>query len=182
MKSKRGFTLIELLTVVAIIGILPSIIMVSLSSAQAKGRDAKRIADIRTIQLALEEYYNDYSNYPTTLATLAPAYISSVPVDPGNNASQYFYSAYNSLGNANCVTNNKPIGYHLGAGLEDGTTSALINDANAPALPTIGGFTNCSNNPGFNGKAATTKSGSVVTCTAGANLSSGVSQCYDQTN
>ncbi|HUD02706.1 MAG TPA: prepilin-type N-terminal cleavage/methylation domain-containing protein, partial [Candidatus Paceibacterota bacterium] len=61
---KKGFTLIELMVVIAIIGILASIIMVSLSSAQSKGRDAKRVADIRTIQLALEEYYNDNGNYP----------------------------------------------------------------------------------------------------------------------
>jgi prepilin-type N-terminal cleavage/methylation domain-containing protein len=45
----RGFTLIELLVVIAIIGILASIVMVSLSGGRAKGHDAKRVADLGQI-------------------------------------------------------------------------------------------------------------------------------------
>ena len=55
----KGFTLIELLVVIAIIGILASIITGSLASARARGRDAKRVADIKNIELALKLYYAD---------------------------------------------------------------------------------------------------------------------------
>ncbi len=58
LKPKKGFTLIELLVVIAIIGLLSTIAVVSLNSARQKGRDAKRVADIRQIQTALE-LYND---------------------------------------------------------------------------------------------------------------------------
>ncbi len=69
--NKKGFTLIELLVVIAIIGLLSTLAVVSLNNARAKSRDAKRIADVKQVQTALELYYNDCSQYPATLATTA---------------------------------------------------------------------------------------------------------------
>jgi len=65
MKNK-GFTLIELLVVVTIIGILASIVLVSLGSARIKARDTRRIADLRQVTLALEFYVDKYRHYPPT--------------------------------------------------------------------------------------------------------------------
>jgi len=61
---KTGFTLIELLVVVAILGLLASIIMVSLSRARSSARDAKRIAEINQMKKAVEIYYINHNEYP----------------------------------------------------------------------------------------------------------------------
>ena len=52
-----GFTLVELLVVISIIGLLAGIVLSSLNSARAKGRDARRVSDIKQLQLALTLYY-----------------------------------------------------------------------------------------------------------------------------
>jgi prepilin-type N-terminal cleavage/methylation domain-containing protein len=66
-KNKKGFTLIELLVVIAIIGLLSTLSVLALNSARARSRDAKRIADVKQIQTALEMYYNDFGQYPPTV-------------------------------------------------------------------------------------------------------------------
>ncbi len=131
-KQQKGFTLIELLVVIAIIGILATIVMVSLNTARAKARDARRISDVRQLQLALQMYYDSTGSYPATLSLLAPTYISVAPLDPDGVASYQY-----------CVSAGK--GYHLGtksAGLETANT-ALSSDADALA-------TDCATN-GFSG-------------------------------
>ena len=87
-KNKQCFTLIELLVVVAIIGLLSTLSIVALNNARARARDARRVADVKQIQTALELYYNDLGTYPTTDIIAAgkiasgTVYMSQVPTAP----------------------------------------------------------------------------------------------------
>ena len=56
--------MIELLVVIAIIGLLSTLAVVALGSARAKGRDARRLSDVKQYQLALEIFYADQGYYP----------------------------------------------------------------------------------------------------------------------
>lgn len=68
----KGFTLIELLVVIAIIALLSTIAGVALNSARQKGRDAKRVADIRQIQTALELGFDSALDFPAQGTDVAP--------------------------------------------------------------------------------------------------------------
>ncbi len=98
-----GFTLIEVLVVIAIIGILSSVVIASMNSARRKAKDAQRVGDMTAVKKALELYYTDNGQYPTSswasqcqywgggspansvIPGLVPAYIKVMPADPDMN-------------------------------------------------------------------------------------------------
>lgn len=132
--SSKGFTLIEVLIVVAIIGIIASVVLVAVNQARANGRDAKRVQDLKQLTLALDLYYQDHGTYPpcesggdpycgscnpngyTEFANaLQPlvdeGYLLSIPKDPLNKANcqtyEYTTQSDDVWGGA---CNNSPIG------------------------------------------------------------------------
>jgi prepilin-type N-terminal cleavage/methylation domain-containing protein len=62
-KKREGFTLIELLVVIAIIGILASIVLVSLSGARNRAKDARIMADMGQIRSTAEIFYGNNGSY-----------------------------------------------------------------------------------------------------------------------
>lgn len=63
---RRAFTLIELLVVISIIAILVAAATTSWLNAQQKSRDGKRKSDLKSIQQALELYFQNNGRYPDT--------------------------------------------------------------------------------------------------------------------
>lgn len=129
----RGFTLIEVIVVIGIIGIMAAIISTALATARIKARDARRIADIKQVQNALELYFSSRSpqEYPAASAVcdathaygleelLKTRFISGIPRDPSLVPNCYLYTSEEFPPRDS---------YHLGAILEDTTHAALGAD------------------------------------------------------
>ena len=64
VKINRGFTLVELLVVMAILGVLVTLVAGGFRTAQVRGRDTQRKSDLKEIANALELLYSDYNEYP----------------------------------------------------------------------------------------------------------------------
>lgn len=149
-KKQSGFTLLELLVVIGIIGLLASIIVINLTGARKRARDTKRIADIRGMQTAAEEYYGKNGYYPQTIGNMVTGQqIPIWPLDPlapsgtvcAANSNSCYYYAYYTPGGA-----NGPQSYHIGSSLED-TASLVLNqdrDCNSTSgagCPTVAAYT-----------------------------------------
>lgn len=61
----RGFTIVELLCVIAIIGLLASMILAGLNVARERARVLRARRDIAQLVTAWTAYYSDYHSFPT---------------------------------------------------------------------------------------------------------------------
>lgn len=122
-KKKQGFTLIELLVVIAIIGVLTALSMFAINNSRIAARDAKRKADLASIQAGLEIYHSDCNSYPPAVSGQVPyplkgdgstgcattnIYISTHYIDPVPTQS-YTYTLVGA-GYSLCATFEQPAG------------------------------------------------------------------------
>ncbi len=95
--NRSGFTLTELLVVMAVMGVMATIVVALINpvTQQQRAYDARRKSDLSQIQKALELYYNDYGQYPAsgtfTFGSAWGTYMSNVPNDPTSSTKTYFY-------------------------------------------------------------------------------------------
>lgn len=100
-----GFTIIELLVVVAIIGLLSSIISFAVGQSRLRARDTKRVTDMKQIKSGLDLYFTSGSGYPDTVTWSAAegtqlacgeTTVLTVPRDPSFPVYAYGYTASGS--------------------------------------------------------------------------------------
>lgn len=112
--NKKGFTLVELLIVIAIIGILVTIVVIAINPLQLlnNARDARRRSDLNQIRAGMQLFYNETKSYPTTATSIpfgacwssgggctGTIYMRQVPNDA---AGSYVYSGTGTCG-ATCT-------------------------------------------------------------------------------
>ena len=94
-RRANGFTLTELLVVLAIIGLLTTIVAINVLPRLDQADNRKAAADVATLSQALEIYRLDAGRYPTSaegLAVLASggaATVKRLPNDPWGRPYQY---------------------------------------------------------------------------------------------
>lgn len=67
-RQRRGFTLIELMVALLLLSLVAAVAIPAYREAVNRGRTAKAIADIKTIEMSLERYLTARGSYPATLA------------------------------------------------------------------------------------------------------------------
>lgn len=122
-KHQLGFTLLELLVVISIIGILIAVGTAAFTTAQKKGRDARRVSDMKAIQSAYEQYFAENNTY-ATCGTMASALSGgSMPVDPKNVSPNVYTCNGSTAGYCACAKLEGTAGANSTASSSDVTCS-----------------------------------------------------------
>src|SRR3990167_9535793 len=113
-----GFTIIEVLAVMAVIGILTTIVVGGYRQTQRRGRDAQRKSDLKQVSQSLEVYLSDHATYPPSSVdgkimgcpaettecewgsgqfsdATGNIYFVNLPAEPSSSQA-YFYRAFDS--------------------------------------------------------------------------------------
>ena len=82
-RLERGFTMVELLVVVSIIVILATMGMTQYRTSVIYSRESVLKEDLFRLRDAIDQYYADKGQYPSTLdALVSDGYVRKIPEDP----------------------------------------------------------------------------------------------------
>jgi prepilin-type N-terminal cleavage/methylation domain-containing protein/prepilin-type processing-associated H-X9-DG protein len=156
LSGPAGFTLVELLIVIAIIGVLASLLLPALANAKRQARAAQCMCNLRQLGIALHLYTQDDNHYPLATAdgiqgawqaalhTLAPDKIFYCPmwIPASSNFSAIFnlgtqsitpHYGYNALGAV--WKGSPPVNPGLGGDLNLNNGSRQPTSANHVIIP-----------------------------------------------
>ncbi len=155
-KSAPGFTVLEFLIVLAIMLVLIAIALPGLQQSRVKAEDEKRITDLRTITLGLEQYKQLCEQYPATLNPNESCYdlggktLADYIPDLQKLLSAQTPPLFNYVPLTYENNNTECTGFHISVQLRDSnqnTTAAGDQNFDSTALPVCSG----SNVSGING-------------------------------
>jgi len=82
-RAARAFTLIEMLVVLAVLGMLLSLVIPSYRGHVDHARELALRQDLRTVRDCIDKFHADRGRDPVDLAELVSArYLREIPVDP----------------------------------------------------------------------------------------------------
>ncbi len=135
IKRNAGFTIVEMLIVVTILAMLAGVLIPVLEDSASTSRDARRAADLKSVQAAVEAFHRVNGLYPDTgnrwsnelgtaesygpdgyIPDLVPEFLPALPKDPeeGTDFGSEGY-AYRSDGtNFKLVAWNTPESFPVG--------------------------------------------------------------------
>lgn len=87
MNNKKGFTLIELLIVIAIIGIVSTVVLTAVSKSQAKGYDAKIMQQLNNFRTSAQVYFTNHTGYGPETNSCSEGIFNSFDAQDGSPGS-----------------------------------------------------------------------------------------------
>jgi type II secretory pathway pseudopilin PulG len=134
-KKHSGFTVLEFLIVLAVIIILMAIALTGLGRSREKAEDEKRVSELRTISLGIEEFHQACGTYPQSLNPAEPCEMLS---DQGKRLNDFIPELQKYYTDPNLryapltytSTSEDCTGYHIGVLLKNITNPIKTGDQN----------------------------------------------------